>query len=533
MFHEVVFAINVESVNTLVRLYISSAYETNTSVGIFKHLNKNDKNANYTKHMTNPTPLSNCDLIIYSDVLQPRTHIFWGVVWLLIKIKAFIEQFYRAILALVWREFKHSSNDSSSTTTNLFIIFSCFSILLIVFPELSNFFPESLLKLFFILFLISLMNFIGSHDIFNDPHSQEFLLAFILLFIFSLLFYRFENLDATIIALFFLLWGSHFYLVKRCLKTRCREKIWTKIQATEIIWQYQQIDKKKLEKRWQRANVTQIYVVPFDYTEGIFHLFPISVWQVFLILPNDNGVLIFEASTAQQALQKAAYLKKHLKVPIEIANSEGQGDYVADRLTAIPHHYAKNHNLWKSQENANTIAIYKCFSWNMVSQTLKSILSESGIFLFTILLTVVMRQLGQMLLLIVQPNFDLTMQTSLQITKKEWLHFDFGWLLDLTEFTFAISALLYSGWKHSRRHQLLIKRRLLSYQVANQTIAWISLKESYQLLLVRAPRLVLLLIDSHHRVIEIDHLENEEEYEILYRNLLFQLQRLNHSDEID
>ena len=93
--------------------------------------------------------------------------------------------------------------------------------------------------------------------------------------------------------------------------------------------------------------------------------------------------------------------------------------------------------------------------------------------------------------------------------------------------------LLYSGWKYSRRHQLLIKHRLLSYQVANQTIAWISLKESYQLLLVRAPRLMLLLIDSHHRVIEIDHLENEAEYEILYRNLLFQLQRLNHSDEID
>lgn len=271
----------------------------------------------------------------------------------------------------------------------------------------------------------------------------------------------------------------------------------------------------------------------FNYTEGIFHLFPISIWQVFLILPNDHGVLIFEASTAQPALQQAAYLKKHLKVPIEIANSEGQGDYVADRLTVIPPYYAKNHNLWQSQENTNTVTIYKRFSWSTVSQTLKNILGESGIFLFTILLTVVMRQLGQMLLLTVQPYFELTMPISPQITKEEWLHFDFGWLLDLTDFTFATSVLLYSGWKYSRRHQLLIKHRLLSYQVANQTIAWISLKESYQLLLVRAPRLVLLLIDSHHRVIEIDHLENEAEYEILYRNLLFQLQRLNHSDEID
>ena len=44
---------------------------------------------------------------------------------------------------------------------------------------------------------------------------------------------------------------------------------------------------------------------------------------------------------------------------------------------------------------------------------------------------------------------------------------------------------------------------------------------------------MLLLIDSHHLVIEIDNLENEAEYEILYRNLLFQLQRLNHSDQID
>jgi hypothetical protein len=33
--------------------------------------------------------------------------------------------------------------------------------------------------------LISLMNFIGSHDIFNDPHSREFLFAFMVLFIFS------------------------------------------------------------------------------------------------------------------------------------------------------------------------------------------------------------------------------------------------------------------------------------------------------------------------------------------------------------
>jgi hypothetical protein len=408
-------------------------------------------------------------MIIRSKIPQPRTNNFFSlIIWPFVKMKALVDEVYEGLLSMIWAElFKHEEKQ---------------------FSELTHF------------------------------------IAFLVLSIFSMLFYHFEDLEDIVVLSFFALWLIDVYFTKRGLKTNQYERIILEIKDSVVTWKNITPSKRVIKEQFKQAEITQISLSPLTLMGGAFRTVQAHVWRVFIIIKDVDGYLIYEEKNATRAIKKGRDLAQHFNVPLEIAHSEGQGEYAAEKIST----FGKTgySNLWQTTQTATTVKIDKTFSITTVKKVLKSILAEAGVFLFIVIMAGVMVRFGLLLTFLIGPTIGIESPTHV-------LHISFSGVLSffapkidwisLVAFSFAIMMLISSGWKHSQAHRITIDKKLLRYRIKGQAIAQLSTQNIKQLILLREPKPALLLIEDHGRLLEIDHFEDEEEYEELYYCLLEQL----------
>lgn len=413
-------------------------------------------------------------MIIYSKIPQPSTGFFSLMIWPFVKIKVFIDEIYKGILSMIWAElFKHEEKQ---------------------FSELTH------------------------------------LIAFFIFCIFSLIFYRFENLEDIVVLSFFILWLIDTYLAKQGITSHKYERIVLEIKDSKVIWKSFTPGEGVIQEQFDSAEITQISLTPITLMGGAFRSVQAQVWRIFIIINDMDGYLIYEEKSLSRALKKARDLAHHFQVPLEIANSEGKGEYVAEKLSTLRHRQTDYSHIWKTIQTSTVVKIYKKLSFATAKKMLKSVLEEVGVFLFLIIMAGVMVRFGTLLAFLIGSKIGIEPPTLvLNISFFGTLSFfapKVDWL-SLLAFSFAIIILFYSGWKHSQEHRITIDRKWLRYRIKGQSIVQLPTQKINQFILLKEPKPALLLIDSHGKFIEINSLEDEEEYQELYYRILAQLDKFN------
>jgi hypothetical protein len=410
-------------------------------------------------------------MIIRSKIPQTSTSFFSLIIWPFVKMKVFVDRIYQSLLSMIWAELiKHEEKQYS---------------------ELSHF------------------------------------IAFVVLSVFSMLFYHFEDLEDVVVLSFFALWLIDSYLTKRQFQANKFERIVLETQNYDVIWKSFTPGKGLIKERFKRADVSQVYIAPTTLMGGAFHTVQAQVWRIFLV--THEGFLIYEEKNATRALKKARELREYFKVPLEISNSQGNGDYAASVFRGSQHR-----SIWKIAQTASAVQIYKTFSIATFKKLIKSVLNEAGVFLFIVIMAGVMLRFGMLLTFLIGPKIGLESPSfTLNISFTGVLSFfapKIDWITVIV-FAFAFAMLFYSGWQHSREHRIIIDKKLLRYRIAGQHIAHLSTQEIEQLILLSTPKPALLIIDCHDKLIKIDRLEDEEEYEELYCHLLGKLDKFKVGDK--
>jgi hypothetical protein len=405
-------------------------------------------------------------MIIHSKIPQPSTGFFSLIIWPFVKMKAFVDEVYQGILSMIWAELiKHEEKQ---------------------FSQLTHF------------------------------------IAFLVFSVFSMLFYHFEDLEDIIILSFFALWLIDTYLAKLGVKTNKYEQIVLETNDSGVIWKSFTPGESAIKEHFKPADITQISLTPLTLIGGAFRTVPTHRWQIFIIINDLDGYLIYQEKNAKRALKKARDLAHHFNVPLEIANSEGYGDYAAEKISNIGNRQTDYSNFWKTTQTSTAVKIYKKFSVATVTKVIKSVLEEAGVFLFIIIMAGVMVRFGMLLTFIIGPKIGIEAPTLvLRISFAGVLSF-FAPRIDWTSlvaFTFAIVMLFYNGWKHSREHRITIDRKWLRYRIKGQSLVQLATQEINQLILLTDPKPALLLIDCHGKLITITELEDQEECEELYHRI--------------
>jgi hypothetical protein len=351
------------------------------------------------------------------------------------------------------------------------------------------------------------------------------LIAFLVFSLLSMLFYHFEGLEDTVILSFFVLWLIDTYFTKQGLKTNKYERIVLEIKESDVIWKSFTPGESVIKEQFKRAEISQISLVPITHLGGAFRTVQAQVWRIFIIINDIDGYLIYEEKSLTRAFKKARDLADSFKVPLEIANSEGNGEYAADKISTVGNRYRQSDdsNVWKTVQTATRVQIYKKFSSATAKKVAKSMLAEAGVFLFIVIMAGVMVRFGMLLTFLIGPTIGIESPTlvlylsftgvlSFFAPKIEWT--------SLVALTFAIGMLVHSGFQHSREHRITINHKWLRYCIKGQAITQLSTPDINQLILLKEPKPALLLIDTHDKFIQIDNLENEEECEELYYRLL-------------
>lgn len=413
-------------------------------------------------------------MIIRSKIPQPQTGLFSLIIWPFVKMKAFIDEIYQGLLSMIWAElFKNEANQ---------------------FSELTH------------------------------------IIAFLVLSVLSMLFYHFEGLEDIIILTFLGLWLVDVYLAKSS-QTNKYEQIVLEINNSDLIWKSATPGARAVREEFKRAEITQISLVPTTYIGGAFGVVQAQVWRIFIVVHDADGYLIYEEKNFSSALKKARDLAHNFKVRLEIANSVGNGDYVAEKMSTLSHYGQSNSgSLWKVSKASTAVKIYKKFSFTLVKRIFKSVLTEAGVFLFMVIMAGVMVRFGMLLTFLIGPYLGLESPTLV-------LYFSFTGVLSffapkidyisLITLILSIAMLLYSGFQHAREHRITINQKRLQYYIKRQTITQLVTKDINQLILLKAPKPALLIVDHADKYIQIDKLEDEEEGEELYHQILKQLEYFN------
>lgn len=413
-------------------------------------------------------------MIIHSKIPQPSPGFFSLIIWPFIKMKAFVDEVYKGLLSMIWAELiKHEEKQ---------------------FSQLTHF------------------------------------IAFLVLSVFSMLFYHFEHLEDIVVLSFFALWLVDTYLAKQGVKTDKYERIVLETNDSEVIWKSFTPGESVIKEHFKPADITQISLTPVTLMGGAFRTVQAHSWRIFIIINDLDGYLIYEEKNTKRAFKKARDLAHHFNVPLEIANSEGMGDYAAEKISAstIGNQQTDYSNLWKTLQTSTAVKIYQQFSVATVTKVIKPVLAEAGVFLFIIIMAGVMVRFGMLLTFLIGPKIGIESPTLV-------LHLSFTGVLSffapridwisLVAFTFAIVMLFYKGWKHSREHRITIDHKWLRYRIKGQSLAQLSTKDINQLILLKEPKPALLLIDCYDKLITITELENEEECEELYHRIWEQLDK--------
>jgi hypothetical protein len=382
-------------------------------------------------------------------------------------------------------------------------------------------FPLVWLKVFFASLFQSIRQVIWAELIQGKKIENEItnLILFGVFCILSLVTYYLQNYTQVILISFVLIWMfDYFFATNQYNNLEESPTISLKQikDSDEFHYQMDLINHHPVKIKFIEGEIKQIYILPTEITGGAFEETMGIVWQCFLLLYNDKILLINEAKNPHEILNQAKEFKTifNLNIPIIFKYSEGNNPYSEANL---PNSLIKPTKTIRCQVNERKYHIYS--QWNLENSwlLLKQVFSESGFFLFVLIMAGFMIKFGGWVNFFVANYLGFEIPVLVVYNLGEW--FDPQWqTLDLLEFAIAILIIIVKGWEVSKEKHFYIDKYYLKFFINNKKIAQLKTKEIETVLLLNKPQLSLLILDTEQGL-QITELQQKIQFSTLLLKL--------------
>ncbi len=411
-------------------------------------------------------------IISFSNVFCQEPSFFESLLWPIVKVKNIIQITYDYILGMIWDELMGSENDYNQLTI-LFalLIFLIFSFIIYNFGVYND-----LILLF--LFLIWLLDYMYAKYLFIKKKTSE---QVILL----------KNLDG--------------------------KAIWEKKSA---------IGRDNFEIAFDINEVKQVNITHTYRFGGAFQEKMGAVWEVNLNLHDGVNLLITEEENAATAMKQALKLADIFDVSIKFSNSYGKGALAANGLNYLDVVLSDDNmdvstetTIIKNDKNKSVV-----FSkWNIASiwYFSKTVLHESGFFLFLLVMLAVMIRFGEYLNWYIAPYIGMDRPALyIQLSFSSVLRFfkpEFDWI-DIFEYLLVIGFMIFSFLKLCKRKYLSIDKDIIQFMNGSEKPKIIKTMGARLPLFITEPEPMILIVDNQE-AIEIKNFQANDEFVVLLQGI--------------
>lgn len=323
---------------------------------------------------------------------------------------------------------------------------------------------------------------------------------FIAFWIFALLIYRFKPYVPIIIFLTFVFWFIDYYTAQKKYVTGKDYTPVTLLKDDEdkITWSRKVTPHKFLKSEFIAGQVAGIAIDREIVYGGAFQEKLGKVWQIEIRFWDGSDLIVHEHPDARKILQKARELGELFAANVFFSNSQGYGKYIEENLENSA--FIDDSSL-RSIRRKDKIHLLTKWRWKNTRSLFGKILQDSGFFLFVILMTNFMANLGQVLDAFIAANNSRGEETTIYLPDifKGVLygHSPIGF----ATLFLALGWMIYRGWRLSRAKHVTIDKYEVKYAVDNHRIDRLKTGTIEAVLLIQKPELAILIIGQDKAIV--------------------------------
>ncbi|MEG3437187.1 hypothetical protein V0288_08655 [Pannus brasiliensis CCIBt3594] len=347
-----------------------------------------------------------------------------------------------------------------------------------------------------------LLKLIWDELIHNRKVKNEFasLVLFVAFWISALLTYRIKIYLPILLSLFFILWFIDYYTARKKYVTG---KYYTPVtllkdDEDKITWSRKASSKKLLKSEFIAGQVAGIAIDREIVYGGAFQEKFGKVWQIELRFWDGSDLIVHEDADARKIFQKARELGDLFAANVFFSSSQGYGKYSEEDLGISA--FIDDSSL-RSIRKKDKIHLITRWRWKNNRSLFGKILQDSGFFLFAILMTNFMANLGQVLDAIIAANNSRGEETTIYFPDifKGVLYGHSP--LGFATLFLALGWMIYRGWRLSRAKHVTIDKYEVKYAIDNRRIDRLKTGTIEAVLLVQKPELAILIIGRDRTIV--------------------------------
>jgi hypothetical protein len=345
------------------------------------------------------------------------------------------------------------------------------------------------------------------------------LVLFVVFCLLSLLTFRLEKYQASVIILFSCLWYVDRLLAKRQYFYSKKRSVTSLTMSKDdlVAWKMLSPLEEPRQMRFHRHNLSHIAIKSIRVHGGAFDSAIARAWQVELMLTDETNLLMYEEIRVLNAIHRAQELADFFDAQIRFRDGEGQSQYADPAIarslsaTTITNRKSTPNNAVGLSQTAKRWHIFSRWTFRHSWLFFGKVLHDSGFLLFTLLLTRFMSRFGEML--------D-TLITYYRASEIIYLDFsgifnfffkpNLSWI-DWIAVAIATITMVIRGAQISQVKHLYIDKQKFRFAINRKEICQFNLTEIDLVLLIPRPEPVLLICDRD-RALEIGDLLREEDY---------------------
>ena len=272
--------------------------------------------------------------------------------------------------------------------------------------------------------------------------------------------------------------------------------------------------------------VNRIDYIALDCQEvrlGVFDNRVGQVWRGLLVLDDGEGYGLFDEPDVNKTMQLAEKAAQTFKTRLVVSDSLGESPLATDQRFNRALFLLDRDKTISTRSVGAKVRIDKRLSLATAPLYMGRVLQEAGFPLFLLIIYFMLLRVGALLSALLHPMVGIPAEpVVIDLSAAGIAGFfvpDFDWLRFL-EFGAALAFIGFKAWRFSRPLMIHVDENTVLTRIGKKPLGQLRTETITDILLVREPRLTLLLIDDRRRVIEINSLETEFEYKHVMARLI-------------
>lgn len=345
--------------------------------------------------------------------------------------------------------------------------------------------------------------------------------AFALFSVFAFLAYH-QGVEDYVIYVMYALWPLEFLLSSIAAQQTRHGYVNLKVEADRLLWRFNQAGQETETQQLNRFQIRSVILRPMSAEGNPIEHSTLNAWRVFLVTHRGDDYLVHHDTVMGRATRKAAALAKSVGVPLVVEGSCGSGELADHHIEPIVDRNRRG--VWRERTTSQGVVIYRNFSSLNLTKLVRTVLDESGSFIFLAIMAGILTRYGMFLAWMLGPKLGISdpFVLYLDLSFSGLLSFfapQIGWhSATLLGFTLAIVS--YSVWRHARECKVLVDERAVRFSLANRRPVSLPREYIHNILLIDAPTPSILLASKEGKTLLIEDLNDGEEQEELYGKLV-------------